>query len=368
MKSTTNKATVIKYLLVVLLATQVGCGEPGADYRSPAERVDALFAPQTVGKQPGAAVMIIRDGHILQQSHYGFATLDPATTIDSDTNFRLASVSKQFAAMAIMILQEEGHLSYDDPVSLYIPSLGAYPGVTVRHVLQHTGGLPDYYDLIDTSSGYIPTNEDAARLLGEIAKPEFAPGERYEYSNAAYDMLGPVVASASGMPFVEFVRKRIFEPLNMKNSLVHDHTFPEIPHRAIGYDSTASGFEPNDFDPLNGIVGSGGIYSNLADLYRWDQALYTEKLVSQDSIALAFTSGTNNQGESIDYGFGWRIDETRGHKRVSHSGSWVGFRTYITRIPDLRFSIVILSNNSGISPSDYIEAITDIYLGLPDSR
>jgi CubicO group peptidase (beta-lactamase class C family) len=222
--------------------------------------------------------------------------------------------------------------------------------------------------LIDTSSGYIPTNEDAARLLGEMAKPEFTPGERYEYSNAAYDMLGPVVESASGMPFVDFVRQRIFDPLNMRNSLVHDHTFPAIPNRAIGYDPTEDGFEPNDFDPLNGIVGSGGIYSNLADLYRWDQALYTEQLVSQDSIALAFTSGTNNKGESIDYGFGWQIDETRGHKRVSHSGSWVGFRTYITRIPDLKFSIVILSNNSGFSPADYIDAITNIYLGPSDTQ
>lgn len=368
MVSSTNSRIVIKYLLVVLLAGQAGCGKPVADHRSPAQRVDELFAPLTVGVQPGAAVMVIRDGEILQQSHYGFANLDEATRITSETNFRLASVSKQFAGMAIMLLQEEGRLSYDDPISRYVPSLAGYPGVTIRHVLQHTSGLPDYYDVIDTSSGYIPTNEDAAILLSDIEKPEFAPGERYEYSNPAYDMLGPVVEAAAGMPFVDFVRQRIFEPLDMRNSLVHDHTFPDIPNRAIGYDSTADGFEPNDFDPLNGIVGSGGIYSSLADMYRWDQALYTEQLVSQESIALAFTSGTNNKGESIDYGFGWRIDETRGHKRVSHSGSWVGFRTNITRIPDLHFTIIILSNNAGISPADYIDAITDIYLGPEDPR
>ena len=361
---TTRIGIKILFCVAVVLAVfvQNGCSDSISDNKTASQQVDELFAPLTVATQPGAAVMVIRDGRILHNGHYGFADLDKAIPITSETNFRLASVSKQFAAMAIMILQEEGQISYDDPISLYVPDLAAYPGVTVRHLLQHTGGLPDYYDLIDTSED-IPTNADAVRVLGDMASPEFAPGERYEYSNSGYDMLGPIVEAAAGTPFVDFVRERIFQPLNMGKSLVHDHTFPEIPDRAIGYDPVADGFKPNDFDPLNGIVGSGGIYSNLEDIYRWDQSLYGEQLVSQESIATAFTAGLSNQGESIDYGFGWRVETTRGHKRVWHGGSWVGFRTHIARSPDLRFSIVILSNESEFSAAEYIEPITDIYLG-----
>jgi N-acyl-D-aspartate/D-glutamate deacylase len=348
--------------MLLTVCLQSGCSKSFDDSKTASQQVDEIFAPLFVAKQPGAAVMIILDGKILHEGLYGLADLDKATPITSKTNFRLASVSKQFAAMAIMILAEDGRLSYDDPISQYVPELAAYPAATIRHLLQHTGGLPDYYDLIDTSND-IPTNDDAASFLGDMANPEFAPGERYEYSNSGYDMLGPIVEAAAGMPFVDFVRERIFSPLNMGNSLVHDHTFPEIPNRAIGYDPVKDGFEPNDFDPLNGIVGSGGIYSNLEDMYRWDQSLYGEQLVSQESLEAAFTAGRNNEGESIDYGFGWRIETTRGHKRVRHGGSWVGFRTHIARIPDLRFSIVILSNSSGVSPSEYIDPITDIYLG-----
>ena len=361
--NTRNGAKTLFIAAIALgVCMQSGCNKSLDDSKAASQQVDELFAPLVVAKQPGAAVMIIQDGKILHEGHYGFADLDKEIPITSRTNFRLASVSKQFAAMAIMILEEDGQISYDDPISQYVPELAPYPGVTVRHLLQHTGGLPDYYDHIDTS-GDIPTNDDAARLLGEMASPDFAPGERYEYSNPGYDMLGPIVEAAAGMPFVDFVRERIFNPLHMDNSLVHDHTFPEIPNRAIGYDPVEDGFEPNDFDPLNGIVGSGGIYSNLEDMYRWDQALYGEQLVSQESLEAAFTAGRNNQGESIDYGFGWRIETTRGHKRVRHSGSWVGFRTHIARIPDLGFSIIILSNNSEFSPGDYIDPITDIYLG-----
>ena len=172
------------------------------------------------------------------------------------------------------MLAQDGRLSYDDPVSRYVPDLAPYSGVTIRHLLQHTGGLPDYYDAIDVS-GDIPTNADAAKLLGEMAKPDFVPGERYEYSNSGYDMLGPIVEAAAGMPFVDFVRERIFVPINMNNSLVHDHTLPAIPNRALGYDTSPQGFALNDVNKLNGIVGSGGVYSNLNDMYRWDQALYS---------------------------------------------------------------------------------------------
>jgi CubicO group peptidase (beta-lactamase class C family) len=275
-------------------------------------------------------------------------------------------VSKQFAAMAIMLLEEDGKLSYDDSIGKYVPELQAYEGVTIRHLLLHTGGLPDYYDVIDTSAG-MPTNQDAAVLLGKMAKADFSPGERYEYSNAGYDMLGPIVEAASGMPFSQFVQQRIFAPLGMDGSRVHDHRLPVIPNRARGYEPAESGFVLNNDDPLNAIVGSGSIFSTLNDLFRWDQALYTEELVSAATLELAFTSGVNNNGESLDYGFGWRTDEYAGHKRLRHGGSWVGFRSHIARIPELRFTVILLSNRADFEPEGYVDTITDLYLA-PDGK
>ncbi|MEQ9562851.1 MAG: serine hydrolase domain-containing protein [Woeseiaceae bacterium] len=337
------------------------CGSPTEEPASYGVQADALFSTYTQGIQPGVALAVIRDGDIVHEGHYGYADLEKSVPITSETAFRLASVSKQFSAMAIMLLEEDGKLSYDDPVNRYLPELEFYEGVTIRQMLLHTSGLPDYYDLMDTSAG-MPTNRDALLLLQQMARVDFPPGERYEYSNAAYDTLGPLVEAVSGMRFAEFVRQRIFLPLGMQHSVVHDDTLPQIGNRAIGYEPEDKGFALNDYDPLNAIIGSGGIYSTLNDLYRWDQALNGESLASRQSLDLAFSSGTNNSGESLDYGFGWRIEDFNGHKVLRHGGSWVGFRTHILRIPELRFSIVLLSNRADTDAENLVDQVAAIYL------
>lgn len=323
-------------------------------------KVDALFEALTEGIQPGAAVMVIRDGEIVHQAGYGYANLEKQTPISADSAFRLASVSKQFTAMAIMVLAEDGALSIDDPVSRYLPELAPYEGVTIRQMLTHTSGLPEYYDLIDTGAG-MPTNADALAFLAKMGEPAFAPGEQYEYSNPAYDMLAPLVESVSGQDFAAFLRQRVFDPAGMRNSQIFDHSEPAIPHRVTGYEPDGEGFRLNDHDPLNHIVGSGGMYSTLNDFFRWDRALYGESVVGSAMIDAAFTPARLNNGESTDYGFGWRIDDYIGHRRVRHGGSWIGFRTHIARYPDDGLSVVILSNRADFDPESYVDPITDIY-------
>jgi CubicO group peptidase (beta-lactamase class C family) len=344
------------------VAALAGCGDKSVGTADASQQVDALFAPLTAGIQPGAAVMVVRDGEIVHAASYGYADLDNRIPITPDSAFRLASVSKQFTAMAIMVLAESGALAYDDPVSRYLPQLAPYEGVTIRHLMTHTGGLPEYYDVIDTASG-MPTNADALVLLGEMGKSDFPPGERYEYSNPGYDMLAPLVEAASGTDFASFMRERVFRPAGMQHSLIYDHTRPVVPQRAFGYEPNGDGFSLNDDDPLNAIVGSGGVYSTLKDFFRWDQALYTEVLVSRAALDEALTPARLNNGETTDYGFGWRLDEYDGRRRVRHGGSWIGFRSHIARYPDDRFSIVILSNRADFRPDDYVDPITAIYLG-----
>ncbi len=338
----------------------VACQPAPTDFSDTSAKVDALFAPLTDGLQPGAAVMVILGGDIVHQAGYGYANIEQQTPITADSAFRLASVSKQFTAMAVMVLAEDGRLSYDDPVGRYLPALAPYDGVTIRQMMTHTSGLPEYYDVIDTSAG-MPSNADALELLGTIAAPAFAPGERYEYSNPAYDMLAPLVESVSGQDFATFMRESVFAPAGMQNSFIFDHTEPDIPNRVTGYEPDGAGFQLNDYDALNHIVGSGGMYSTLNDFFRWDQVLYSEGLVSRATLDEAFTPAQLNNGESTDYGFGWRIEEYKGQRRVRHGGSWIGFRTHIARYPEAGLSIVILSNRADFDPESYVDPITDIY-------
>lgn len=348
-------------LWAILPLLVAGCDPVSTEALSRSGQVDALFAEFTEGVQPGAAVMVIENGEVVHRAGYGYANLEERTPIAADTAFRLASVSKQFTSMAVMLLAGEGRLAYDDAVSRYLPQLSPYPGVTFRHLMTHTGGLPEYYDVIDTSAG-MPSNSDALALLATMDGTAFAPGERYEYSNPGYDMLASLVAAISGTDFPAFMRSRIFAPLGMQGTLVHDHTRPDVPQRALGYaPDERGGYVLDNDDPLNGIVGSGGVFSTLNDLYRWDQALYGEALVSQATLEEAWTPARLNDGTAVDYGFGWRVEDHRGHLRVRHGGSWVGFRTHIARCPEERFSVIILSNRADMNPEEYVDRITAIW-------
>ena len=370
-RTTSREFSLSAFAVTALLAGACGSNHENQTSPEASARVDELFSTFTDGPQPGAAVMVIKDGKIVHARGYGFANLDTQQAIDPNTAFRLGSVSKQFTALAIMQLAERGMLSFDDLLGDYVPELAVYEGVTLRHLMTHTGGLPDYYDVIDTSEG-MPSNADAAKLLGEMASPVFSPGDHYEYSNPGYDVLANVVEAASGLSLAEYSRQNIFAPAGMSATVIHDHHRPQIANRAIGYDATESGFVPNDEDPLNGIVGSGGVYSTLNDMYRYDQALYGETLISQGMLEQAWTSATDASGKPIGYGFGWRLDEYRGHRRVFHGGSWVGFRALFARYPDAGLSIVLLSNrsdfvstindNSANNYYEHMDRISDLYL------
>ena len=207
---------------------------------------------------------------------------------------------------------------------------------------------------VPVPAGFTVTT-DACR---EVMRSGEVPGDLWRQVDAHIAGL----EGASGKRFADFVHERIFVPLRMSHSLVHDHTRPEVPRRVLGYDRTASGFELNDEHPLNGIVGSGGVFTTLGDLYLWDQALYGDKLVSLATLKQAFTPYLLTNGASTGYGFGWRIDEYRGMRRLHHGGSWVGFRSHITRYPDVGLSIVILANRSDVEPPGYVDSITDIYV------
>ncbi len=352
----------------LLAVVSAGCVATAPTTETSADRsaqVDALFARYTDGVQPGVAVMVIRDGEVVHEAGYGYADIANEVALAPDTSVRLGSVTKQFVCMTAMLLAERGLLDYDDPVSKYVPEISARYGdeITVRNLMNHTGGLPDYYPpLREHVVGRPPSNEDGAEVWPDWGEPVFEPGERYEYSNTGYEVLALIVQRAAGEPFADFVASNIFAPLEMEGAIAWDNPAKVIPNRAFGYSPAGGDFELNDDHLMNYMMGAGGIYASLQDMYRWDQALYTEQLVSHATLKAAFTPAHNNRFEDIGYGFGWRIGAYQGHRRISHGGSWVGFRTAIARHPDAQFSIVLLSNRADFDSGEFIDPITDIYL------
>jgi N-acyl-D-aspartate/D-glutamate deacylase/CubicO group peptidase (beta-lactamase class C family) len=334
----------------------------------PSAAVDALFAEGISAATPGAAIIVIQDGVVLKKSAYGMADIERGLPFETDTSTRLGSVSKQFTAMAIMILEEEGRLDYDDPVTRFLPELSRFGDeITVRNLLNHTGGLPDYYDVMVEITGVErPLTRHALDTYAKWGTPLFAPGERYEYSNPGYELLALIVERASGEAFGDFVEERIFAELGMTNSVVLDDRHPRLAKRAYGYRIDGDGFAPDDDDPLNYLVGSGGVYSTVEDLARWDQALYGENLVSKTTRAKAFSPIRLNSGDLYPYGFGWRLDEHLGHRRIGHSGGWVGFQTFIGRYVDDRFSVIVVTNLAEADPESSADTIAAIYLAERD--
>jgi CubicO group peptidase (beta-lactamase class C family) len=241
------------------------------------------------------------------------------------------------------------------------PSYGKQ--ITVRHLLSHTSGLIDYEDVIPPGTTIPVLDRDVLRLLLKQEKTYFPPGSKFRYSNSGYSLLSLMVEVRSGMPFAQFLKKNIFEPLKMNHSLAYEQGFSIIPNRAYGYSASGQGFTRTDQSLTISVLGDGGIYTSVADLYHWDQALYTTKLVSAKWLNLAFTPGTlPTDFPDSHYGFGWYIGSYRGLKEIWHYGETRGFTTRIARFPEKKFTLVILNNRNDAKISELPHKITDEYL------
>jgi CubicO group peptidase (beta-lactamase class C family) len=340
---------------------------------SKSERVDALFPKLVKGKAPGAAVIVIRDGKVVLEKGYGLANLETQKPITPDTAFLLASVTKQFTAMAIMILAERRELNYEDPLGKFFPEFLPFAGeVTVRMLLNHTAGFPEYDELfldrglIDKDwprssksprSAFEPTSKDALKLLADAKTLKFRPGEKYEYSNSGYVILAQIVEKVSGKRFSKFLKDNIFDPLGMNRTVLYDETRPTVSNVATSYALEEGAYRDIDYTPLNYIYGEDNIYTTVQDMARWDQALHTAKLVNEATLKEAFTPGKPRNGTSA-YGFGWLIDA----EKVFHGGAWVGFTTAIIRFREHRLSVVVLANSTEFKTIRIAREISEIYL------
>jgi CubicO group peptidase (beta-lactamase class C family) len=328
--------------------------------------VDAIMQAYA-GDVPGASVLVVRDGKPLVRKAYGLANLEEKTAATPATNYRLASVTKQFTAASILLLAEDGRLSLDDHIRKWLPSLPeSDEPVTIRHLLTHTGGLIDYEDIMPDAGNEDPVTDfskqlrdiDVLHLLEKEQRVYFAAGTSYRYSNGGYSMLALIVERASGQSFQSFLHDRIFKPLRMDNTLAYVVEGPPVPDRAYGYTPVDGKWQRTDQSLTSAVLGDGGIYSSIDDLAKWDAALYDARLLSDASRKLAFTPWTKTDDASIDYGFGWRITG----ETLWHSGESIAFRNVIVRYPQRHLSVIILTNRNDPEPYKMALAIAAPFL------
>jgi CubicO group peptidase (beta-lactamase class C family) len=322
--------------------------------------IDVLMA-RYQGEAPGASLLVIKDSKPLVKRGYGQANLETHEAATPATNYRLASVSKQFTAAAILLLAERGKLSLDDHVRHWLPELpAAHEQITIRQLLSHGGGLIDYEDLMPADQTAQINDADVLRMLTAEPRSYFAPGTSYRYSNGGYVLLGLIVERASGQSLQDFLSKNIFQPLGMTHTLLYVRGGPEVAHRAYGYSEDGGHWVQTDQSPTSATRGDGGIYSSIDDLAKWDAALYDHRLLSDASRQLAFSPQNKVSGETdVDsYGFGWRI-----HGDVLwHSGESMGFRNVIIRWPKQHLTVILLSNRNEPEPYPTALAIGQLFL------
>jgi len=337
------------------------------------DQMDSAFSGIAAHDTPGFAVLVKKHGKIVFEKGYGVADLRTKAAIDAQTNFRLASFTKQFTAMAVMLLVHDGKLRYDLPLSAVFPEFPAYgKTITIRNLLNHTAGLPDYEDLMDAvkkTKGQIWSPEkqihdaEVLQLLEKELYGQFAPGTKWEYSNSGYVVLGLIVAKISGKSFGEFLQERMFTPLKMNHTLVFEKGKNQATNRAYGHAKKEHAFVETDQSSTSATQGDGGIYSNLEDLSKWDDALRNHTLLSENEFLPAITPAQlppgaeaklaedvpdSMRGHASAYGFGWFLNLQDSHPLMWHYGDTMGFKSAILRYTRDSVTVIVLCNRTDL--------------------
>ncbi len=336
-------------LLVWFLVFAAGSAANTAGANDWRQQIDELYERWDSTETPGLMLCIIQDGQVVHSRGFGMANVEKQIRIDENSQFNLASISKQFTAAAIALLVLDEQLSMDDDIREFCPYLPEYDQkIIVRHLVYHISGLPDVYGILDKKGiefKYSWGNEDVLPILAKIEELDFQPGEKYSYSNSNYILLAEIVHKVSGQTLREFVKQRIFDPLEMHRTRVNDNLKNVTgPHATESYKK----IRKNEYqhDPRNDyIVGDGNVVTSVIDFAKWDANFRSGKVGGADFLKMILTPGKLNNGESIAYAFGINVGESNGRVRYAHGGSWLGYRCFWGHYPDEGTTILVFANH-----------------------
>jgi CubicO group peptidase (beta-lactamase class C family) len=365
--TTRNKKMKLTITIALLLIGHLTFGQDRI------QKIDSLLNSLYSKEKINGNFLIAEKGKVIYSRSFGLANETTKEKLNENSIFELASCSKQFTAMGIMILKEKGKLNLDDDISKYLPELSFYKGITIRNLLNHTGGLPDYMQLMDSlfDKSKIATNKDIINIFSKHQpKILFEPNTKWEYSNTGYALLASIIEKASGLTYADYLKTAIFQPLKMKNTFVYTRRLSpkKIENYAFGYvysDSLKKYVLPDELKEtkmviwLDGIVGDGTVNSTVKDLLIWDRTLYTNKLLTKEGMKAVFELATLKDGAKRNYGFGWGIEENADFGKIAnHDGGWPGYVTFIDRHITNDKTIIILQNHNNVSiPSKAIRNI-----------
>ncbi len=345
------------WLVVMLLLVSTSAAQTASPSQDLLPRVDALLNEMAKQNRFSGSILIARDGKVLISKGYGMANYETDVPNTPQTKFRLGSITKQFTALAILMLQERGKLNVQDAVCKYVPDCpAAWQPVTIHHLLTHTSGIWNFTSSPDYRKTWTLPSPVADTLARFRDKPlEFTPGERFNYSNSGYVLLGHLIEKISGQTYEAFLRENIFEPLKMTNT-GYDNPATLLKHRASGYSTRTGALTNAPYLDMSIPHAAGALYSTVEDLYLWDQALDTEKLVKQKTLDAMFTPVKNN------YGYGFSIEKRFGLNTISHGGGINGFTTFMVRYPNEKTTIIVLGNLEGVSTGQVASDLARIAL------
>jgi CubicO group peptidase (beta-lactamase class C family) len=354
-----------KHILLLLLLSISVCSFGQIEE---SQAIDSLFTEWDKPDVPGCAIGIINDGKLVYANGYGIGDLEHDIEITPSSVFYIGSVSKQFVTFSILLLEEQGKLNLDDSIQKYLPDFPEYDTpLTIRHFIHHTSGVRDYLTLMYLKGrNYLDHTEanEVYELIKRQKELNFSPGEKYLYSNSCYFMLAMIIEKAAGQSLKTFAHENIFQPLGMKNSLFYDDNTDLIKNRVFSYNKKPNEDGFNNLIMRFDLVGSGGVYSNIEDLFLWDANFYDNKLGKggQEIIQKMHEEGLLNNGESSGYAFALNNGTYKGLKTVSHGGSLAGYRAQLMRFPEEKYSVIILANRGDANPTGKSFQITDILL------
>jgi CubicO group peptidase (beta-lactamase class C family) len=348
-----------------LFLSVLAWSHPAPEPDSLSQEVDRLFEAWHRPDSPGAAVLVMRDGRIAHMKGYGMASLEHGVPIQPETVFDIASVSKQFGAFAIALLEAEGRLSVDDDVRSYVPELPDFGHtITIRHVVHHTSGLRDWpgtlamggWDFEDVMSF-----DQILRMAYHQEDLNFEPGAEYAYSNTGYNLMAEIVARVSGMSFRDFTTERIFDPLGMRRTHFHDDHAEVVRDRAESYRPLGDGRFRRVTSNLTAL-GSSSLFTTVEDLAKWIRNFEDPVVGNPELMARVHERGILNSGDTLSYAWGQNVDRFGGTTAVTHGGSWAGYRSTLLRLPEHRFAVAILANVSDMNPGEMATHIARLYL------